>query len=168
MYTTSTHSIPEALTDDDAGMNIEQANIALSTTASAFAEHKKGPTLHEIGTPGNLANYLPDSSATQHMTPHQADLFNEVDGKNLGVKVADGHVIKFSITGKTQLDMLDDNGNPLNAVLQDVMYIPGLSRRLFSRDILRMPDGHVKHEWLKSVRKELKLMVDSKYSSRIH
>jgi hypothetical protein len=28
------------------------------------------------------------------------------------------------------------------------------------RDILRMPDGLVKREWLKSVRKELKLLVD--------
>jgi len=28
--------------------------------------------------------------------------------------------------------MTDDNGNPLNAVLHDVMYVPGLSHRLFS------------------------------------
>jgi hypothetical protein len=27
------------------------------------------------------------------MTPHRADLFNVVDGLNLGVEVADGHVI---------------------------------------------------------------------------
>lgn len=39
--------------------------------------------------------------------------------------VADGHVIKCSITGKIQLNLLD-------AALHDVMYVSGLSRRLFS------------------------------------
>jgi transposase InsO family protein len=46
--------------------------------------------------------------------------------------VADGHVIKCSVTGKIRLSMYDDNGNVLDAVLHDVMYVPGLSRRLFS------------------------------------
>jgi hypothetical protein len=55
-----------------------------------------------------------------------------VEGQNLGVEVADGHVIQCSITGKIRLRMTDDNGDPLNAVLHDVMYVPGLSRRLFS------------------------------------
>jgi hypothetical protein len=34
------------------------------------------------------------------MTLHQADLFNVVEGQNLGVKVADGHMIKCTVTGK--------------------------------------------------------------------
>ncbi len=55
------------------------------------------------------------------MTPHWDYLFDEVEGKNLGVEVADGHVIKCSITGKIQLNMLDDNGNLLDAVLHDVI-----------------------------------------------
>jgi translation initiation factor IF-1 len=46
------------------------------------------------------------------MTPYRADLFNAVEGQNLGVKVADGHIIKCSVTGKIQLRMLDDNGAP--------------------------------------------------------
>jgi hypothetical protein len=66
------------------------------------------------------------------MTPRRADLFDVVEGQNLGIEVADGHVIPCSITGKIRLDMTDDNGEPLNAVLHDVMYVPGLSRRLFS------------------------------------
>jgi transposase InsO family protein len=59
-------------------------------------------------------------------------LFDVVEGQNLGVEVADGHIIKCSITGKIRLQMTDDNGDVLNAVLHDVMYVPGLSRRLFS------------------------------------
>jgi transposase InsO family protein len=66
------------------------------------------------------------------MTPRRADLFDVVEGQNLGVEVADGHVIKCSITGKIRLQMTDDNGDALNAVLHDIMYVPGLSRRLFS------------------------------------
>ena len=61
------------------------------------------------------------------MTPRRADLFDVVEGQNLGVEVADGHVIKCSITGKIRLQMTDDNGDALNAVLHDIIYVPGLS-----------------------------------------
>ncbi len=50
-----------------------------------------------------------------------------VEGQNLGVEVADSHIIKYSVTGKIQLRMLDDNGAPLEAVLHDVMYVPGIA-----------------------------------------
>lgn len=46
--------------------------------------------------------------------------------------MADSLIINCSITRKIQLDMLHDNGNPFEALLQDVMYVPGLSRRIFS------------------------------------
>jgi hypothetical protein len=75
--------------------------------------------MDEIGEPCDLSNLLPDSGATQ-------------EGQNLGVEAADGHIIKCSTTGKIQLQMTDNNGNPLDAVLHDVMYVPGLSRHLFS------------------------------------
>jgi hypothetical protein len=68
---------------------VENANMAITTTATALAIHKKDPSLAEIGNPGNLSNYLPDSGATQHMTPRRADLFDKVEGQNLGVEVAD-------------------------------------------------------------------------------
>jgi hypothetical protein len=46
--------------------------------------------------------------------------------------LADGHIIKCTTTRKIHITMLDDNGNKLDAVLVNVMYIPGLSQRLFS------------------------------------
>jgi hypothetical protein len=49
--------------------NMESANMAITATASVLVVHKKDPSLAEIGHPGNLANYLPDSGATQHMAP---------------------------------------------------------------------------------------------------
>jgi len=66
------------------------------------------------------------------MTPRLADLTDTVEGQNLGVEVANGHVIKCTTTGKIQVRMLDDNGDRLDATLTNVMYVPGLSRRLFS------------------------------------
>jgi len=55
-----------------------------------------------------------------------------VEGQNLGVEVADGHIINCSVTGKIKLQMTDDNGNVLEVVLHNVMYIPRLSHHLFS------------------------------------
>ncbi len=131
-YITAECTLPSNFIRNDDNATIESAHMAALTTASAFANKRKDPSIMELGDPGNLLNYLPDSGATQHMTPRHAYLFNEVEGQNLGVEVADGHIIKCSITGKNQLNMLDYNGNQLDAVLYDVMYVPGLSRRLFS------------------------------------
>jgi transposase InsO family protein len=55
-----------------------------------------------------------------------------VEDKHLGVEVADGHIIKCPATGKIKIKMLDDENNPLEVTFHDVMYVPGLSRRLFS------------------------------------
>jgi len=66
------------------------------------------------------------------MTPRLADLVDAVKGQNLGIEVADGHIIKCTTTGKIKLRMLDDNGEQLEVMLTDVMYVPRLSRRLFS------------------------------------
>jgi len=128
----SASGAPDEEKDDSAPQESARMAIATTSTGSAFAVRKKDPSLEDIGDPCDLGNFLPDSGATQHMTPRRADLLDVVEGQNLGVEVADGHVIKCSITGKIRLNMLDDNGNTLNAVLHDVMYVPGLSRRLFS------------------------------------
>jgi len=117
---------------DDSDKEWEQAFMAISKAETANAVRKKDPSIAEIGDPSNLDNYLPDSGATQHMTPRLADLVDAVEGQNLGIEVADGHVIKCTTTGKIKVKMLDDNGDQLDIVLTDVMYVPGLSRRLFS------------------------------------
>jgi len=100
--------------------------------AKANVVKHKDPGLDELGDPRDLHNYLLDSGATQHMTPHLADLEDVVKGRKLGVEVADGHIIKCLATGKIRINMIDDDGNPIEAKLHDVMYIPGLNRRLFS------------------------------------
>jgi hypothetical protein len=136
-----THYTPEIITrnrmehivhPDDSDEEWEQAFVAISKAETANAVRKKDPSIAEIGDPCNLNNYLPDSGATQHMTPHLADLVDAVKGQNLGVEVADSHVIKCTTTGKIKVRMLDDNGEQLDVTLMDIMYVPGLSQWLFS------------------------------------
>jgi hypothetical protein len=117
---------------DDSDDEYDQAFTAISKTESANIVRKRDPSIAERGYQADLNNYLPNSGATQHMTPHLADLVEAVEGQNLGVEVADGHVIKCTTTGKIKIRMLDDNGTNLEVTLTDVMYIPGLSRCLFS------------------------------------
>jgi hypothetical protein len=66
------------------------------------------------------------------MTPRLADLEDVEEGLNLGIEVADGHIIHCTKSGKVRINMVDDNGNPLDAFLVDTLYVPGLNRRLFS------------------------------------
>jgi len=103
-----------------------------SKPALSHAVHIKDPSLDEIGAPANLNNYLPDSGATQHMTPRKEDLYDAVEGQNLGIEVTDGHIIRCSTTGKVKISMFDDCGDPLVAELHGCIYVPGLSRQLFS------------------------------------
>jgi hypothetical protein len=62
------------LSDSDAedAQQTKSASMAISGkgTTSAFAVRRKDPTIEEIGDPCDLGNFLPDSGATQHMTPH--------------------------------------------------------------------------------------------------
>jgi hypothetical protein len=46
--------------------------------------------------------------------------------------VAVGHIIKCPATGKIRINMIGDDRNPIESKLHDVMYVPGLNRRLFS------------------------------------
>jgi len=64
----------------DSDKEWEQAFTAISRSEIANAVRKKDPTIVEIGVPSNLNNYLPDSGATQQMTPHLADLVDAVEG----------------------------------------------------------------------------------------
>jgi len=117
---------------DDSDEEYEQAFMAINQVETANIARKRDPSISEIGDPRDLDNYLPDSGATQHMTPRLADLVEVVEGQNLGVEVADGQTIKSTTTGMIKIRMLDDNGANLEVTLTHVMYIPRLSRRLFS------------------------------------
>jgi hypothetical protein len=53
-------------------------------------------------------------------------------GLDLGVEVADGHIVKCTARRIVEVNMIADDGQPLKAHLLGVIYVPGLKRRLFS------------------------------------
>lgn len=61
-----------------------------------------------------------------------ADLQNVVEGWNLIVEVADGHVIECTSMGSIQSQILDDSKQWFNVMLSSAIYVTCLSWRLFS------------------------------------
>jgi hypothetical protein len=100
--------------------------MATKITATANVVKQRDPELTKIGDPRDLNN-ISLTLVPPSMTLHLADLYDAVEEQNLGVAVADSHIIKCTTTGKIRISMLDDNRNRLEAVLVDIMYAPGLS-----------------------------------------
>jgi hypothetical protein len=108
-------------------------NNTINLSSQAFATKRlTDPDVDQIGDPKSLLNFVPDTGASKHMTPRLDDLFDVEEGLDLSVEVADGHIIKCTKVGKIKISMIDDDGIPMEAILHNVMYVPGLSRRLFS------------------------------------
>jgi hypothetical protein len=86
-----------------------------SSIIQAFATTTIDPDLDKLSSPTDFKTFLPDSGASQYMTPHLADLFNVEEKLNIGVQVAGCHIIKCTTAGKIQIKISDDNGNTLFA-----------------------------------------------------
>ncbi|OWY92235.1 Integrase, catalytic core protein, partial [Phytophthora megakarya] len=75
------------------------------------------------------AEWLIDSGATAHMTPHRDDLFEySAMSKDMYVTIADGKKIRVAGTGSVRLTGIDAK----SIRMVEVLYIPGLDRRLLS------------------------------------
>lgn len=91
-FVVSSSSIPIDIVLDD--MVLEEALTATNITAQANTVKARDPSIDTLGDPCDLKNYLPDSGAPQHMTPHLLALQDVVEGQKLGVEVVDSHIIK--------------------------------------------------------------------------
>jgi hypothetical protein len=78
-------------------------------------KHAKGldPPFSHIGIGHDLRNWMPDTGASSHLTPRLLDLKEVEEGFNLGVKVADGHIVKCTARGIVEINMVADDGQPL-------------------------------------------------------
>ncbi|OWZ03230.1 Integrase, catalytic core protein [Phytophthora megakarya] len=78
---------------------------------------------------GQTVGWLIDTGATAHMTPHRADLF-EYEALDTGIEVtiADGKKLRVVGRGTVRLTGLDS----VRIMMKEVLYIPGLDRRLLS------------------------------------
>ncbi|POM67185.1 Integrase catalytic core protein [Phytophthora palmivora] len=78
---------------------------------------------------GRLSGWLIDSGATSHMTPFREDLFDlEGTVSSIEVTIADGKKLRVAGQGTVRLTSL--NGKHIK--MMEVLYIPGLDRRLLS------------------------------------
>ncbi len=67
---------------------------------------------------------MPDTGAYSHFTPCLLDLTEVEEGLDLGVEVADGHIVKCTERGSVEINMIADDGLPFKANLHGVIYVP--------------------------------------------
>ena len=66
------------------------------------------------------------------MTPRLDDLRNIENVDSVNVEVADGFTAPVNAIGECELQLEDQNGLPFTVIMQKVLYVPGLTQRLFS------------------------------------
>jgi hypothetical protein len=83
-----------------------------------------------------LRDWLIDSGALSHMTNNEADLALNREESNAVVQVANGVLIRAELRGTVRVRIQDLNHPHIscNMLIHDVLYVPGLSRRLLSVD----------------------------------
>lgn len=77
----------------------------------------------------HLAGWLIDSGATSHMTPHREDLF-DFQGIVSSIEVTIANGKKLHVAGKGTVKLSGTDGRRIK--MMEVLYIPGLDRRLLS------------------------------------
>ena len=94
---------------------------------------KRMDYVEDIPLVHDLYNWVMDSGATCHMTPHESDFLPEtVRSANKVVEVADGHTVPATLCGTVLVITSTDLGQKINLRIEDVLLVPNLERRLFS------------------------------------
>jgi hypothetical protein len=107
-----------------------------------------------------LRNWLTDSGASSHVTPHVEDLILNVEESNAVVQVANGALIRAELRGTARIRIQDLNDPRITCdiLAHDVLHVPGLSRRLLSVDQWNAAGGeiwfHPEHTALRAVDSE--------------
>ena len=80
-----------------------------------------------------ISEWLIDSGCSNHMTPHPEDLIMDISSTKSLVEVANGNIVKAPKKGTVKIKITDvKTNNTYSILLEDVLLVPGLSRRLFS------------------------------------
>ena len=80
-----------------------------------------------------ISQWLIDSGCSNHTTPYKDDLVIDIRESESLVQVANGNLVKAPLKGTIQLHLIDINGKePQDILVEGVLYVPGLNRRLFS------------------------------------
>jgi hypothetical protein len=100
----------------------ESAMHALAPNDPPAADH----------TVSRITDWLIDSGASSHMTPHRSDLLYNVERSQAIVEVANGVLIKAELCGTVRIKLHDinDANQSCDVLVHDVLCVPGLSRLL--------------------------------------
>ena len=81
----------------------------------------------------DLINWVLDSGCTGHMTPYKTDFVADTlrEDHRL-VEVANGYEVQATLSGTIVMPIFNDYGEKIHLRLEKVLYVPELTRRLFS------------------------------------
>ncbi len=80
--------------------------------STSLMKQAKGldPPFQYIGIESDLRNWMPDTGASSHFTSCLWDLKEVEVGLDLGVEVADGHIVKCKARGIVEINMIAYDG----------------------------------------------------------
>ena len=97
------------------------AYYAQGISSSLVKQSKKlDPPLTTIGIGSDLRNWMPDTGASSHFTPCLSDMKEVEEGLDLGVEVADGHIVQCTARGIVEINMIADDGLTLKAFYMEL------------------------------------------------
>lgn len=109
----------------------QMQRIVISEFAFLTTEERAAYVSQQHRLPKDLPNWLFDSGATAHMTPHLEDL-ERITPCDVIITLADGSEVRCKHAGECAIDMEDDDGIKRKLRMGRVLYVPGLDRRLLS------------------------------------
>ena len=112
------------LTSDD----ISSAKVNMAIEHDVEGEHPSPNVMTN-----DLENWVLDSGCTSHMTPFLSDFDrNSMTEVEKVIEVAEGHEIMCRSKGTISMTVYNDIGERIVLEIIDILYVPDLSRRLFS------------------------------------
>ncbi|MGH3054760.1 MAG: hypothetical protein ACRDL7_07265, partial [Gaiellaceae bacterium] len=93
------------------------------------ADERTAYACPQFRTPKDLPNWLFNSGATAHMTPHLEDL-EKLKPCDVIITLADGSEVRCKHAGECAIQMEDDKGVKRKLRMGHVLYVPGLDCQL--------------------------------------
>ena len=113
--------------------NPHQAHVTIKSTNNEQRLHWANQASHNSQPFSHMSEWLIDSGCSNHMTPYENDLIYNISSSRSLVEVANGNIVKAPKRGTVDICITDvKTMKTQNIHLESVLYVPGLTRRLFS------------------------------------
>ena len=129
----SANSAKHVVLQSATNISKDSVQINMAKHGNAGRKFKSTHISSHVPLSNDLLNWVMDSGCTCHMTPFKSDfepnsLFHDVKT----VEVADGTSVPANLSGTIKLTVFTEIHDTVYLTLTDVLYVPQLSRRLFS------------------------------------